>query len=135
MNIGISDIELKNLIQDIDQYSEEVKTRMIKELRVTGLMIESDYKIAVPVDTGRLRSSVHTKHSDYKRHSYKDATGQRYDGELSIEPKDNQVVVGTNVVYAAKIEFEGGKVKGQNALATAFEKNTRGLMDRLKKLI
>jgi len=129
------EFEIKGLVADIEKYSQEVQRKCIEEIRVTGALIETDYKLNVPVDTGRLRSSIHTKHSDYKAHNYSDNKGQMFDGTLSIEPNDFQAVTGTNVEYATKIELSGGKVKGKNALATAFEKNTRGLPSRLAKLI
>ena len=58
-----------------------------------------------------------------------------FDGKLSIDPNDRQVVVGTNVVYSTKIEIEGGKIMGKDALSNAFKKNTSGLLDGLLKLI
>lgn len=128
-------LEVKGLIENLENLPKEVEEKMINELRTTGLMIESDYKIAVPVDTGRLRSSIHTEHSDFRRFTYNNKQGEIFDGKLSINPDKRQVVVGTNVVYSTIIEERGGKVKGKDALATAFKKNTAGLLDRLLKLI
>jgi len=128
-------LEMKGLIEKLESLPKETEQRMVKELRVTGLMIETDYKIAVPVDTGRLRSSIHTEHSDFRNFTYNDKQGNMFDGKLSIDPNDRQVVVGTNVVYSTKIEIEGGKIMGKDALSNAFKKNTSGLLDRLLKLI
>lgn len=128
-------LEMKGLIDKLENLPKEVEKKMVQELRVTGLMIETDYKIAVPVDTGRLRSSIHTEHSDFRNFNYTNKQGEIFDGKLSIDPTNKQVVVGTNVVYSTIIEERGGKIMGKDALATAFQKNTSGLLDRLMKLI
>jgi hypothetical protein len=130
-------LELKadQLIKKFDGLTEVIQKAMIDELRVTGFMIESAYKIGVPVDTGRLRSSIHTEHSDQTSFSYSDSKGNTFEGSLGYRLKPTQVVVGTNVEYAEKIEYMGGKTKGKGALLTAFEAETKGLPERLAKLI
>lgn len=131
-----ANLEVSDFIKSLENLSEEIEQKMVLELRVTGAMIETDYKMNVPVDTGRLRSSIHLQHSDFKRYVYSDRKGQNFDGTFKMDD-DNKftVYVGTNVEYAPKIEYEGGKVMGKNALETAFEKNTNGLIQRLEKLI
>jgi ribosomal protein L13E len=130
-------LELKadQLVKKFDSLTAEVQQAMIDELRVTGFMIESAYKIGVPVDTGRLRSSIHTEHSDQTSFSYSDSKGNTFNGSLGFKLQPTQVVVGTNVIYAPKIEYQGGKTKGKGALLTAFEAETKGLPQRLAELI
>jgi hypothetical protein len=131
-------LELKadQLIKDFDRLTGEVQQAMIDELRVTGFMIESAYKIGVPVDTGRLRSSIHTEHSDQTSFSYSDSKGNTFNGSLGYKLERTQVIVGTNVEYANKIEYRGGTGgKGKGALLTAFEAETKGLPQRLAELI
>jgi hypothetical protein len=130
-------LELKadQLIKKFGSLTEEIQKAMIDELRVTGFMIESAFKIGVPVDTGRLRSSIHTEHSDQTSFSYSDSKGNTFTGSLGYRLKPTQVVVGTNVEYAEVIEYKGGKTKGKGALLTAFEAETKGLPERLAKLI
>ena len=131
-------LELKadQLIKDFDRLTGEVQQAMIDELRVTGFMIESAYKIGVPVDTGRLRSSIHTETANKRAHSYSNNKGETFVSRFSFEKlQKTQVVVGTNVIYANKIEYQGGKTKGKGALLTAFEAETKGLPQRLAELI
>ena len=133
--MAVLELKVNGLIEDLESLGPEIEKKMMDELKVTGLMIESDYKVAVPVDTGRLRSSAHTEHADFRNFSYNDSQGNIFDGKLSSAPNSRQVIVGTNVIYSTIIEELGGKVKGQNAMENAFKKNTLGLMDRLIKLI
>lgn len=129
------ELNIKGLVDKFDTMPEEIQKSMIHELRLTGFMIESNYKIAVPVDTGRLKTSIHTEHSDIRSFNYSDSKGSTYNGTLGFNLKPTQVIVGTNVEYASKIEYKGGKTKGKRALLEAFEKETAGLPERLAKLI
>lgn len=129
------ELKLTNLVKKFDSMSEEIQKAMIDELRLTGFMIESTYKLGVPVDTGRLISSIHTEHSGQKSFNYSDRNGNTYNGSIGYDLKPTQVIVGTNVEYATKIEYRGGKTKGKRALLEAFEKETAGLPERLAKLI
>lgn len=155
-------LDINPFFESIVKKTKEIENGLVKEIRTTGVMVESDYKKFTPVDTGRLRSSIHTQHSDYKSHSYSDKKGNRFDGELSTSPDRYTVFVGTNVEYAPVIEngFNGTVTvkghtrtnargtsfrvrsysrqmnrKGNNALQKAFDKNVSGLMDRLAKLL
>jgi hypothetical protein len=135
MSAGL-EIKVDGLVKKFDQMPAQIQQAMIDELRLTAIMIESSYKIAVPVDTGRLITSIHTEHSDIKAFNYSDREGNNYSGTIGYDLKPTQVIVGTNVEYAAKIEYRGGKGgKGKGALLDAFESETRGLPDRLTKLI
>jgi hypothetical protein len=130
-------LELKadQLIKDFDRLTGEVQQAMIDELRVTGFMIETAYKIGVPTVTARLKTSIHTEHSDLTSFSYTDNKGNTYNGSLGYKLERTQVIVGTNVEYSEKIEYFGGKTKGKGALLTAFEAETKGLPQRLAELI
>jgi phage gpG-like protein len=131
-------LELKadQLIKKFDSLTAEVQQAMIDELRVTGFMIETAYKIGVPTVTARLKTSIHTEHSDLTSFSYSDMNGNTYNGSLGYKLDRTQVIVGTNVEYASKIEYRGGKGgRGIGALLTAFEAETKGLPQRLAELI
>jgi carbon monoxide dehydrogenase subunit G len=121
---------------DINPFLQSLVKKIVGEIRVTGAMVETDYKREVPVDTGRLRSSIHMQHSDNQGHTYSDNQGRMFDGTLPTKADRYTVFVGTNVEYATRIELGQTKTqKGKKALENAFEKNTRGLIGRLEKLI
>ena len=135
-NKPILELKIDGLVKKFDSLTEDIQQAMVDELRITGFMIESAYKIAVPVDTGRLRSSVHTEHSNMSSFSYSDSQGNTFNGSLGYSLKPTQVIVGTNVIYSGVIEYKGGKAgKGKRALLEAFEAETKGLPERLAKLI
>lgn len=129
------ELKVDNLVKKFETMSEDVQKAMIDELRLTGFMVESTYKIGVPVDTGRLISSIHVEHSDIKSFNYSDNQGNTYNGYIGYDLKPTQVIIGTNVEYATKIEKRGGKRKGKAALLNAFKSETAGLPERLTKLI
>lgn len=129
------ELKVNKLVNKFESMPEEIQKAMIDELRLTAFMIETNYKLGVPVDTGRLISSIHVEHSDIKSYNYTDYPGNPFDGYIGYNLKPTQVIIGTNVEYANKIEYRGGKEKGKGALLNAFESETAGLPERLKKLI
>jgi HK97 gp10 family phage protein len=76
----------------------------------TALSIESDAKQFAPVDTGRLRSSIHAE----------------------VAPNGLSAVVATNVSYAPIQEFGSRFQRAQPFLFPAYEKNRAGFVANLK---
>lgn len=68
----------------------------------------------IPVDTGRLRNSIHTEFVNGfggytpKPTTYTDDAGNSFNGKLSASLDNDSVVVGTNLEYAQKINRIGG---------------------------
>lgn len=91
------------------EYEKKIRDRVIK----AGFNIETQTKKNkdFPVDTGRLRASYHTEYNFGRRknwqHTYKDKKGITYNGSFSNPPEPKQVLVGSNVEYAEKIEEKG----------------------------
>jgi len=102
-NINDLQNELNNLE---DKLKKEVYETIIAMSRVE---IETVAKRAVPVDTGRLKSSIMTLTEKRKTYTYTDRQGNSYDGKLKTEqPIGYEVMVGTNVEYAVHIHEKGG---------------------------
>lgn len=93
--------------------------------------VESEAKRKITQDkhvkTGRLRASIHTAFKGKKTHRYSDMTGKSYRERLSGEITDKNVLVGTNVKYARKIE------RLDSYLAYAFLKARKLVPARIKK--
>ena len=135
---GISiELDVKDILKDFKNFTPDVQKNVKDELRLSGLDIESAYKIAVPVDTGRLRSSIHNETKDFQNFVYTDSTGQKFNGGFSLKAQNElEVLIGTNVEYSEIIEQQGGKNQvGQNALQQAFEQVSEKLPERLGKII
>lgn len=114
----IGDKELQKQIKKLlIRFPEEVRQEV---LEVALVDIESYAKgdtprNVIPVDSGRLRASIHTKFKSgmvkgarMGSETYADKNGKSHDGSLGVAVDINTVVVGTNVKYAAKINREGG---------------------------
>ena len=98
------ELKVNKLVDKFETMPEEVQRAMIDELRLTGFMIETNYKIAVPVVTSRLQTSIHTEHSDINSYNYSDRKGNTYNGYIGYNLNPTQVIIGTNVEYASVIE-------------------------------
>lgn len=119
------DKELQKKLSELAKKMPEEAQKLILETAIID--IESFAKSnTIPVDTGRLRASIHTKYvksvnvansSTHGNYSYSDNKGNSYDGSLSESVDINSVVVGTNVVYASKINRIGGG--GENSGRTS----------------
>lgn len=99
--------ELEKNINNL--HKEMMKKFKGKMIEVALAEVETPAKQKVRVDTGRLRSSIHTRYGNVKqKYKYRDDQGGSFDGELSEKPANTKtrfdVIVGTNVFYAPFIE-------------------------------
>ncbi len=80
---------------------DKLRTKTARQLTGIGLKIQSDARRACPVDTGQLRSSIV-------------AEPVREDGDRLV------LRVGTNVEYAAYVEFGTSRMAPQPYMRPAF---------------
>ena len=118
--------QLKQLQKKFPQEAREILVE-VALVDVESYMKKND----IPVDTGRLRASIHTKFKNGmskqytpESETYSDNEGNTFDGTLSGKLTIDSVIVGTNVEYAEKINRIGGG--GENS------KRTVGGMKRSK---
>jgi hypothetical protein len=135
--------ELKNL-------NKEIKSAVYQEIVDGAFIIQTKAKQNVPVDTGRLKTSIMTLTKDIKTYSYTDREGNSYDGKLrTVQPFGYDVYVGSNVEYAMKIHEQGGggpfsgrtaggqkkpKGYGRYYLKKAFEDVIPMIITRVRKI-
>lgn len=122
MEFELSKREIDKALQEYDKAGRQLVNDLMEELLITGFLIETGYKLNVLVDTGRLKSSVHT---EYKK------IGEEQRGGKEFKLSNNEVKVGTNVHYAPYVEFKYENL----ALTNAYQKEIAGLMQRLQKII
>lgn len=109
-NISVRIDGVQGLLSKVKALVPKVREGTRRAVGITLLLIETDAKLFCPVDTGRLRSSIHA------------------------EPDSNGLggTVGTNVEYAETIEFGSRTHRAQPYLFPAFEKNRPAFLANLK---
>lgn len=109
---------LNRLTNNINNFEKKLKTVVKNAIIKTS--IENVVKNAQDiitihnhVDTGRLRQSIHAEYNSkyveksYFSHKYTaDISGENFIGKLNEKPNDLTVIIGTDVPYAGKIEFQ-----------------------------
>lgn len=103
----------KELAEKFKKISKDVENELEQALMTGGLRVERDAKIKVPVDTGRLRSSIATR--------------------LTAEGDSRYVEVGTNVKYAPYVEYGTSKQPAQPFLYPAFAENKQKIFNDIAK--
>lgn len=120
----------RQLRRRLNELPEQVQEAILQEMIETALTdIETEAKRNCRVDTGRLRSSIHTEFKGRRDYNYTDDEGRGFSGELNIAIRDNEVVVGTNVEYSKKIEAQ------YPYLFPAFERAKPALKRRLLNVL
>lgn len=107
-------IELKGINGLLDRAKlllPKVRTGVQQTVAETALLIETDAKQFAPVDTGRLRSSIHAE----------------------IAPNGLSATVEVSVNYAAFVEMGTRRQRAQPFLFPAYEKNRGAFVANLKR--
>lgn len=113
VSVKIDTGEIANIVRNVKLWEGKKKKAVITELRTVARLTKTYARRKVPVDTGRLRSSI-----------------------TAIERKGglNQVV-GSNVEYAAAVEFGGRGRAAKPYLYPAFERYREELKRNLDRII
>jgi HK97 gp10 family phage protein len=104
----------KALADKFKSIGKQVYTQQEQAVMQAGMLVERDAKINVPVDTGRLRSSIATRLSESSSNN------------ISAE-------VGTNVQYAKSVEYGTSRMGAQPYLYPALENNKQKILKMLAK--
>ncbi|WP_375374084.1 HK97-gp10 family putative phage morphogenesis protein [Hymenobacter aerilatus] len=110
LQVGVDGQQLNGLLNKIKLLLPSTRAAAREVVAETLLLIESDAKELAPVDTGRLRSSIHTE----------------------ISSNGLSGVVGTNVSYAPFVELGTTRQRAQPFLFPAYEANRQRFLDNLK---
>jgi len=109
MKIEIRILNLREFMGRLDEAAAGVRKAASKEVMTSLVKVESGAKRRCPVDTGRLRSSIHT--------------------EIESEFSGS---VGTDVYYGPYNEWGTVKMAAQPFLYPAFDEETPLLVGRLE---
>jgi phage gpG-like protein len=113
IKVELSDADLKKAISAVSAFALKKRADIIEQVALSALKIEKDAKLAVPVDTGRLRSSIAVDFSNDR---------------LGAE-------VGTNVEYSKDVEFGGGGRMPKPFLFPAAEAERQNFVAKLKQIL
>ncbi|MEK6479608.1 HK97-gp10 family putative phage morphogenesis protein [Catalinimonas sp. 4WD22] len=113
VKIYISKTHLRDFSRKIDKANSHVKEQVKKEFQMATLEVETKAKQRVPVDTGRLRSSIQSDFSNI--------------GKFLTR-------VFTNVEYSKWIEFGSSRMKAKPFLNPAFQEVKAKLINNLKRI-
>lgn len=106
-------IELKgvdSLLSKVKLLVPRIRAATEQAVAQTALLIETDAKLNAPVDTGRLRSSIHTE----------------------IAPNKLSAMVLDGVTYGVFLEYGTRYIRGRPFLFPAYEKNRGAFVALLK---
>jgi len=122
ISIEVDTISYNGLIDDLKNYGKSAISAVKRAVDFTGLRVETIAKQRLRGEfgsrkhwiTGRLASSVH--YETKGKNSFKPVKdSQAGDGNLNETIGDLECVVGTNVDYGPKIEFEYDRFLGYAA--------------------
>lgn len=127
----------EEIVQSVVKFEGAMTKETTGVINQALLAIETKAKTYVPVDTGRLRSSIHAVPVGKSDSFSYDSDSVNYDGSLpSAKYNEGTTIgmVGTNVEYAPDQEFGNGKLKGHKYLTRATAEIQSALTDALKKM-
>ncbi|MAE81198.1 MAG: hypothetical protein CMB80_00575 [Flammeovirgaceae bacterium] len=126
-------LDATEAVAKIKAYQAGKVKALEKLITETGFRIHRlAVKPPIPVNTARLKSSIHPVFYGGGSHKYTDDTGRAFDGSLSEKPSTPlEVIVGTNVEYAFDVEsrvpflnpaFQKAKAEFDNKVSKMFKK-------------
>ena len=101
--------------RDVKIKGRAVRDKSIYEI---GLIVEGQAKLLAPIDTGRLAGSITTQASDHGSEVESPATAA---DRIQPPQSDNEVLVGTAVMYGPYQEFGTVRTNAQPFLRPALD--------------
>lgn len=135
--IKIDTKEIDALASKLQAIGGMAKSKAQNAITAVAYKIDRAAKHAAPVDTGRLKNSIHVvlKEND-DAFSYRDNEGNTYSGSLGDVGFEKGVIgaaVGTNVEYAAEMEMS--HPTKHHYLTNAVEEHRNELITRLTRIL
>ena len=126
-------LDTTEAVAKIKAYQSGMEEKLVKLVKETGFRIHRlAVKPPIPVDTARLKSSIHPVFHGGGSYKYTDDMGRAFDGSLKEKPANPfEVIVGTNVEYAFDVEsrvpflnpaFQKAKSEFDNQVNKMFKK-------------
>jgi HK97 gp10 family phage protein len=128
VRLGITVTGGAELVRKLERLSANTAGQMLEAAVVSGaLLVANDAKRRAPYKTGNLRRSIHVGgHATESLGEGTDIGGNKHDAHSA------EVLVGTNVVYAAIQEYGGRGITGRGYLRGAFDENKEAVTKEIK---
>jgi HK97 gp10 family phage protein len=120
MKVNVSGI--KELQRALGSYSKTKTEELRDAVNESALNVDRGAKKRVPVDTGRLRSSIHA------------VPANSFDSQTQTKTGDLEGAVVTNVEYAEKVEF-GIRQAAQPYMFPAYEEERPEFVKNVKRIL
>jgi HK97 gp10 family phage protein len=139
LRADVNSKQLQNVIRNVRGLDKQTRNKAENVINFYALKIESGAKQRVPVDTGRLRSSIKTeKFGSIGRRVYTNVEYAPY-VEFGTREKVETTIAGVDYSNVA-IQFkrsngEAGGVSARPFLFPAFEQERRKIIKALKALV
>jgi hypothetical protein len=146
IDISVDEASIKRVTTSFEKYGVAAAKALMNAIYRTALSMESDAKLRLNGKlgsarhwvTGRLASSVHAETN--AKNSFKGINeSEPSDGSFGVPIDDLEALIGTNVVYGPKIEFEYDSfiqfaaTKQSPELPKRIEKELNKLADKFNK--
>ena len=150
MSQAFSVVGMAKVIKNLKKASDGIKNVARKEMQITARVDGETWaknKLTGDghIDTGRLRSSIHVEDKNVSNFSYKDKTGNTFDGKfLGKIDSEDELLMGTNVDYSVKIERidpfikpagENMRAKYKTNVAKAMKKHIKNPLRTVIKVV
>jgi len=114
VKIELDQKSVNEVNRSLRDYGKRAGRALMDAILKTGLAIETDAKSRLKGElgsgkhwiTGRLATSVHMESKEMNSFRMESHASKLSDGNLRVAIADDEAVVGTNVEYAPKIEFD-----------------------------
>lgn len=124
MSIKVEISGLRQLARNIESYNEGKKKELRNAANGAGVNVDRKAKRKTPVDTGRLRSSLHVV-----------VAGTNNDPETGISTDELEAAVATNVEYAKFVEKGTARMKARPFLFPAWESERPAYIRKVKSIL
>ena len=128
------------LISKIPHAVTLVEKATLNGLRKSAIEVHADASRFAPVDSGRLRASITYSVNGRGRGFINSEAEGSEEKDVKIGGEKGIAIVGTNVVYAPRIEYTGHSKKAPNGfLRPAYDKNKdkieKNVADSIEKML
>jgi phage gpG-like protein len=129
ISASLDEQSLQDTLKALKKFGKDAEKVVKNVVDLTALDVETDAKDKLKgnhVKTNRLRASIHREIKPNQSFNYSDNKGGFFDGSLKVNFGEFEAITGTNVEYAASMEFgsKPHKIEAKPGKVLAFQMST-----------